>query len=180
VVVEDASADSNVETVEEEVTVTGDKLDKKLKGNLKGLGNEFVDAGKEHDIDPVFLVALAAQETGWGKSDISNAPWNNVGGITCAPELYEEIFGESYPDPGCEQLVSGGTNWQKFASVEDSIAFKAAYLKQQYLEDGRETINEIQEKYAPHEADNDQKGLNNYWVDNIVAIMNKINDEIHA
>ncbi|MEH7383329.1 glucosaminidase domain-containing protein [Bacillus sp. JJ1533] len=163
--------------VEQENTISGSELDKHLKGNLKGLGHNFVKSGEEHDIDPIFLAALAAQETGWGNSDIASAPWNNIGGITCMPDIYANIFGEDYPNPGCEQLVDGGTNWQKFLSIEDSIRFKAIYLKQYYVENGNETIGEIQTVYAPNEAANDATGLNNHWVKNIVSIMNDVKAE---
>ncbi|RFB15149.1 hypothetical protein DZB84_14705 [Bacillus sp. HNG] len=163
--------------VEQENTISGPELDKHLKGNLKGLGPNFVKSGEEHDIDPVFLAALAAQETGWGNSDIASSPWNNIGGITCMPDIYANIFGEDYPNPGCEALVEGGTNWQKFLSIEDSIRFKAIYLKQYYVENGNETIGEIQTVYAPSQAANDATGLNNHWVKNIVSIMNDVKAE---
>ncbi|MEH7225911.1 glucosaminidase domain-containing protein [Bacillus sp. JJ1566] len=172
--VEMASKNYNIE---QENTISGSELDKHLKGNLKGLGPNFVESGEEHDIDPIFLAALAAQETGWGNSDIASSPWNNIGGITCMPEIYTNIFGEDYPNPGCGQLVVGGTNWQKFLSIEDSIRFKAIYLKQYYVQNGNETIGEIQTVYAPSEAANDATGLNNHWVKNIVSIMNDVKDE---
>lgn len=163
--------------VEQENTISGSELDKHLKGNLKGLGQNFVKSGEEHDIDPVFLAALAAQETGWGDSDLSTSPWNNIGGITCMPDIYADIFGEEYPNPGCEELVNGGTNWQKFLSIEDSIHFKAIYLKKYYVENGKGTIAEIQSVYAPSQAANDATGLNNHWVKNIVSIMNDVKEE---
>lgn len=163
--------------VEQENTISGSELDKHLKGNLKGLGTNFVKSGEEHHIDPIFLAALAAQETGWGNSDISGAPWNNIGGITCMPDIYADIFGEDYPNPGCQELVNGGTDWQKFLSIEDSIHFKAIYLKEYYVDNGKETIGEIQTSYAPSEATNDATGLNNHWVKNIVSIMNEVKDE---
>ncbi|MBD8067871.1 glucosaminidase domain-containing protein [Bacillus sp. PS06] len=177
---EPATADYNIKSENETIQLSGKMLDEQLKGDLKGLGQEFVHAGKEHEIDPIFLAALAAQETGWGDSLLMGAPWNNVGGMTCMPDNYEEIFGESYPNPGCGSTVDGGTKWQKFQSIEDSIYFKAAYLKLRYLENGTETIEEIQKKYAPSNADNDQTGLNDYWVQNIVDIMNTVKSDIHS
>ncbi|MEH7237290.1 glucosaminidase domain-containing protein [Bacillus sp. JJ1562] len=172
--VEMASKNYNVE---QENTISGSELDKHLKGNLKGLGPNFVQSGEEHEIDPIFLAALAAQETGWGNSDIAGSPWNNIGGITCMPEIYTNIFGADYPNPGCETLVEGGTNWQKFQSIEDSIRFKAIYLKEYYVENGNKTIGDIQTVYAPSEAANDATGLNNHWVKNIVSIMNEVKAE---
>lgn len=164
----------NIKRSPQTIAVTGATLDQKLKGNLEGLGSEFVEAGKKNQIDPSFLVALAAQETGWGNSEISSPPINNVGGITCMPKQYKQVFGPDYPNPGCAQIVAGGTKWQKFNSIEDSIHFKAAYLKNNYVDEGKDTIAEIKTKYAPNNANNDKQGLNNYWEKNIVAIMKNL------
>ena len=161
-------------------TITGEELDQSLSGEFKGLGDLFVQAAEKNEIDPVFLVAVAAQETGWGQSDISAAPWNNIGGMICMPENYREIFGADYPNPGCEETVPGGTKWQKFISIEDSIHFKAAYLKKRYVDNGKETITEIQKKYAPTNATNDKEGLNNHWMNNVVAIMNSVKEKLYV
>ncbi|MFC4322943.1 glucosaminidase domain-containing protein [Litchfieldia salsa] len=174
------TSNDNIQKKKEEIHLSGNDLDQHLKGDLKGLGREFVQAGKEHEIDPIFLAALAAQETGWGDSLLMESPWNNVGGITCMPENYEKVFGKNYPNPGCEETVTGGTKWQKFLSIEDSIKFKAAYLKLNYLENGSKTIEEIQKNYAPSNASNDQTGLNDYWIDNIVSIMNHVKRNIYS
>lgn len=179
-IVEPATNEYNISTFKSNITFSGKELDQYLKGDLRGLGKQFVKAGEENGIDPVFLAALAAQETGWGESKLMESPWNNVGGMICMPENYEAVFGESYENPGCLESVPGGTKWQKFLSVEDSIYFKAAYLKMFYLENGRKTISEIQEKYAPYNASNDQTGLNDYWTENIVKIMNDVKDELHS
>ncbi|WP_078546668.1 glucosaminidase domain-containing protein [Litchfieldia alkalitelluris] len=173
-----ASEDSLISKKSSSISLSADELNEVLKGELQGLGHEFIKAGKEYGIDPVFLVALAAQETGWGESTLMASPWNNVGGITCMPHNYEEIFGEQYQNPGCGETIDGGTKWQKFNSIEDSIHFKAAYLKSSYLENGTKTISGIQEKYAPSNALNDQSGLNHYWTENIVAIMKDIRNDL--
>lgn len=159
-------------------TITGEELDQSLSGEFKGLGDLFVQAAEKNEIDPVFLVAVAAQETGWGQSDIAGAPWNNIGGMICMPGNYQEIFGADYPNLGCEETVLGGTKWQKFISVEDSIQFKAAYLKMKYVDNGKETITEIQQKYAPTNATNDKEGLNNHWMNNVIAIMNSVKEKL--
>lgn len=162
-----------------ETSVTGKELDQSLSGAFKGLGHLFVQAAENNEIDPVFLVAVAAQETGWGQSDISSAPWNNIGGMICMPENYQEVFGSDYPNLGCAETVPGGTKWQKFLTIEDSIHFKAAYLKMMYVDNGKETITEIQKKYAPTNAANDREGLNNHWVKNVVSIMNSVKEKLY-
>ncbi|MCA1032714.1 glucosaminidase domain-containing protein [Bacillus timonensis] len=171
-----ATPSSIIEKPVEDIILTETKLEEQLHGEFQGLSATFIQAAKEQEIDPAFLVAIAAQETGWGKSKISKAPWNNIGGMICMPDIYHEVFGADYPNPGCEEIVEGGTSWQKFTSVEDSIRFKAAYLKIQYVDQGRITIKDIHEKYAPVDAHNDANGLNNHWVKNVVSIMNTVRE----
>lgn len=98
----------------------GATLEKGLKGNLKGLGNAFVSAGKKYGVDPVFLAAIAAQESGWGKFDHGR---NN-------------IFG----------LQSGKMS---FSSKAACIDYAASLLAKNYIGQGRTTPALIQPKYCP-------------------------------
>lgn len=43
-------------------------LEKGLKGKLSGLAPDFLAAEEEHGVNAVFLAAVAALESGWGKS----------------------------------------------------------------------------------------------------------------
>lgn len=111
------SPDSDVRTIR---VTNGAVLDKGLRGNLKGLGSAFVDAGIKHNIDPLFLASIAAQESGWGQFDHGN---NNLFGIS-----------------------SGA---KSFSSKASSIYYTASLLSKYYVGEGRTTPRKIQPKYCP-------------------------------
>lgn len=75
------TSNSDITTIRIE---NGDLLDEGLRGNLKGLGWTFVNAGIEYGIDPLFLAAISAQESGWGL-----ASSNLFGAINYSGESYE-------------------------------------------------------------------------------------------
>jgi beta-N-acetylglucosaminidase len=116
-----------------------EKINKVLGGKLKGMGEVFVRAGKQFNIDPALLTAVAQHETGNGKSRAANEK-NNIAGMMGINGL------KSYP------------------SIEDSIMDMARNLSKNYLGAGLSSIAKIGAKYAPIGADNDPTGLNNHWV----------------
>jgi len=114
------------------------KLDNSLEGKLSGTATHFINAGKKYDIDPGLLSAIAIHETGNGSSKAVNEK-NNVAGMM------------------------GKTGLRSYASVEDSIFDMARNLRQNYLNQGKDTIAKIGAKYAPIGVANDPTGLNNHW-----------------
>jgi len=102
---------------------------------LAGLGHEFVAAGRANGIDPRLLVAIAAQESALGTAGSGRAINNAFG------------WGPAIP----------------FASWTEGIHRIAAGLRRGYVDEGRDTIAEIQGKWAPVGASNDPGGLNGGW-----------------
>lgn len=102
----------------------GDLLDLGLRGKLKGHGWDFVNAGVKYGIDPLFLAAISAQESGWGKYDHGR---NNIFGIS-----------------------SGAKG---FSSYADCIDYTASLLAEYYVAEGRTTPAAIQPKYCPSPND---------------------------
>ena len=51
-----------------------------------GTGQLFVEAGKEFDVDPLALVAIAGQETQWGQTGLGLNGWMGVGAYDSNPE----------------------------------------------------------------------------------------------
>lgn len=98
----------------------GDLLNLGLRGNLKGLGWDFVNAGIKYGIDPLFLAAISAQESGWGQYDHGN---NNIFGIS-----------------------SGA---MAFSSYQECIEFTAELLSTYYVGEGLYTPRLVQPKYCP-------------------------------
>lgn len=125
------------------------QLNEGLGGKLKGMGEVFVKAGQQFNVDPALLAAIAQHETGNGKSEAAYTK-NNIAGMM-------------------------GTNGLKsYASVEDSIMDMARNVGKYYLGSGLSTISKIGAKYAPVGAGNDPSGLNNYWVTGVTHYYNQL------
>lgn len=125
------------------------KLDNSLEGKLSGMASHFIDAGKKYDIHPGLLSAIAIHETGNGSSKAVNEK-NNVAGMM------------------------GKNGLRSYASVEDSIFDMARNLRQNYLNQGKDTIVKIGAKYAPVGAANDPTGLNNHWTQGVNRYYNSL------
>lgn len=82
-------------------------------------------------------------ETGNGQ----NTHYNNVGGMM---------------DPS-----TGGQSKMKFSSIPEGIYAMARNLKNNYIDQGLNSIASIQQKYAPVGADNDPYGLNSDWINGV-------------
>lgn len=114
------------------------KLENGLEGKLSGTASSFINAGKKYDINPNLLSAIAIHETGNGTSKAVNEKMNVAG-------------------------MMGKNGLRKYASIEDSIFDMARNLRENYLNQGKDTIAKIGAKYAPVGATNDPTGLNNHW-----------------
>ena len=123
-----SSAKGRTLTVDSDITVasvtSGEILDKGLLGNLKGLGQVFVDAGLQYGVDPLFLASISAQESGWGKYDHNK---NNIFGI--------------------------GSGSVSFSSKSECIYYTARLLRNNYINQGLNTPRKIQKKYCPNPTD---------------------------
>ncbi|TWT04485.1 conjugal transfer protein [Planococcus sp. CPCC 101016] len=125
------------------------KLDNTLEGKLSGTAAHFINAGKKYDLDPNLLSAIAIHETGNGSSKAINDK-NNVAGMM------------------------GKNGLRSYGSVEDSIFDMARNLRQNYLNQGKDTIAKIGAKYAPVGAANDPTGLNNHWTQGVNNYYSKL------
>src|SRR5690606_38345725 len=103
---------------------------------LIGKGAVFVREGKANGVDPRLLVAIARAESSLG-SDPGAISINNAFG-----------WGPHRP----------------FPSWEENIATVARGLRTGYIDDGLDTIDEIQKRYCPVGAANDPTGLNANWL----------------
>lgn len=129
--------------------VSASQLDSKLGGVLKGKGAQFVKAGLDNGIDPAALAAIAMHETGNGTSPASKNR-NNVGGMM------------------------GSNGLMNFDSIEDGIEAMARNLKKNYVDQGIDTIEAVQHKYAPIGAHNDPDNLNNNWSKGVAKYANDL------
>jgi beta-N-acetylglucosaminidase len=130
-------------------SLSPEKLDLVLAGKLKGMGQAFVRAGQQYNVNPALLAAIAQHETGNGKSKAAIEK-NNVAGMM------------------------GVNGLKSYSSVEDSINDMARNLSKNYLGLGLSTIVKIGSKYAPVGAENDPTGLNNHWVTGVTKKFSQI------
>ncbi|WP_311080963.1 peptidoglycan DD-metalloendopeptidase family protein [Paenibacillus polymyxa] len=129
--------------------ISAEQLNKKLGGVLAGKGAQFVQAGLQFGIDPAALAAISMHETGNGTSPaVRNR--HNVGGMM------------------------GANGLMNFASIDDGITAMARNLKVNYADQGIDTIEGVQRKYAPVGARNDPDNLNNNWSKGVVKFMNDL------
>ncbi len=122
-----------------------------MLGGLAPYREAFIAAGHKYGIDPNFLMAISANETGWGSSRVFKQQHNAMG-------VYDAGAGRS----------------RTFGSVEESIDFMAGQLKKHYFDKGLTTIPRIGARYAPVGAANDPRGLNGGWVRGVTAAYDKL------
>ena len=104
-------------------------------------------------------VAIARHECGYKDNQyLSNAfkNKNNVGGMM----YYDTTTKSSY-------LMT-------FDTIDDGIEAFVSNLKRNYFNMGLDTIEKIQPKYAPNNAENDPYGLNEFWIIGVRAFYNDI------
>lgn len=129
-------------------------LNSSLGGVLGGKANLFVEAGQRWGVDPLLLMAIAQFETGNGTSDMARN-MNNIGGTT----------------------VPGGA-YAKYPNVAASIDAMARNLKENYLNQGLVTIEQIASKYAEVGAANDPNRTNAEWPGAVSRNYQKLRDQV--
>ena len=109
---------------------------------MRGLGKDFVEAGKKYNIDPRMLVSLAAQESGWGTSNIARTKGN--------------LFGWKAYDS------SPFASSTKFSKAGGSVHYVADRLRNLYINQWHlDTLAEMNTKYS----------TSHDWALNIARIM---------
>ncbi|MCY6370203.1 N-acetylglucosaminidase [Clostridium ganghwense] len=117
--------------------VTAEELDNMLKGKgvLEGKGAAFLQAAKESNINPIYLVSHALLETGNGTSKLSNGILvSSVDGVAVEePKVAYNMFGvHAYDhDPnGCGSEYAYTQGW---FSVQEAILGGAKFISTGYI-----------------------------------------------
>ena len=116
-------------------------------------------ATREGITDWKIPVAIARHECGYKDNQyLSNAfkNKNNVGGMM----YYDTTTKSSY-------LMT-------FDTIDSGVEAFVSNLKRNYFNMGLDTIEKIQPKYAPNNAENDPYGLNEFWIIGVRAFYNDI------
>lgn len=129
--------------------VTAESLDVKFAGTgMQGLGQAFVQAEKDYNINAAFLAALCVQESAWGNSSIAKKK-NNLAGFAA----YDS---------------SPGSSAGSFKSKEACVDFVAKYIDAHYLTEGGKYYSK--DIYAMNERYASDKG----WAKKISGIAYKL------
>ncbi len=117
-----AGVSFNPDNLREKSDIKLDQIEDILSGTaFESYAYIFIEAEQTYDVNALFLVALAAHESGWGKSRLATEK-NNLTGFTAY----------NYDPYNC------GTT---FRSPEDSIMTTASKISENYLTEGGKYYN---------------------------------------
>ena len=121
--------------------------DRYVKGGtpFKGKGRIFIEASKESGLDPVYILAHAAWESGWGKSTIAEEKHNYFGIAAFDRDPY-------------------GYAYHMGDSLDSGIIKGAKWIKENYYDRGYTNLHTMIEM-GNYASDN----IN--WINGIVSIM---------
>jgi beta-N-acetylglucosaminidase len=133
-----------------------EKIIKAISNNLKGVftgKSEYIFfCAKAYNVNPMLLAAIFYHESGNGSS-YAVTKLNNPGGIM-----------------GNKGLVS-------FRTLDEGIDSTAKLIKNNYIDCGLTTLQQIQRKYCPVGAKNDPTNLNRFWLPMVSMKYQKILEE---
>jgi|GEM_PF-973064 len=132
-------------------------LRNQLPAQAKDLAQAFVDSGRKHNVDPLALAAIAKHETGnFTSSAFRNK--NNAMGISNSRGPTIQPSHEASIDKMAKLLGSTTSGPYKNAR----------------------TIGETANIYAPIGADNDPRGLNNFWAKGVANFADDFERKVGA
>lgn len=109
----------------------------------------------KYEVNWKLIEAIVIHETG-NRTSYAYKELNNVGGLMRWDRIAQK------------------TKLMQFETVYDSYETMIQIIKKYYLDKGLTTIEQIGEKYAPINASNDSKGLNNHWVEGVKSIYDNL------
>lgn len=125
---------------------TEEQLEHALRGNLKQYAADFLAAEQTYGVNAVFLAAIAAQESGWGRSELA-VNRNNLFGL------------------------KGGGSYKYFSSKQACIQYAAELLSVKYLSPSGCYFHGYEVKdVCVHYCGSDD------WAEKVELIMKQIND----
>ncbi|SHE70257.1 SH3 domain-containing protein, partial [Alkalibacter saccharofermentans] len=104
------------------------------KGILAGQGEAFMRAGRDNNINEIYLLAHAFLETGNGTSTLANGVWvTSVDGKAVAPKRVYNMYGIGAKDGDALRLGSEYAYKQGWDTPEKSIIGGAKWIADQYI-----------------------------------------------
>lgn len=125
----------------------------------KGMGEDFVKAGEQYEIHPGYIVAMARKESSlctdsaagflcFEKEEATNSPCYNAWGRKKSSE-----------NPACGKE---GNWWTKYPSWKEGIYLHTAFIKKDYFDKGKTTVEDITPTYCPPEECDTEAYIN--WI----------------
>src|SRR5699024_8869414 len=115
--------------------VTPTELNKFLKGKgiLQGMGKAFIDAGRTHGVNEVYLLAHALLETGHGTSKLAN-------GVKVNGKIVFNMFGIGAYDRDPIGEGSKRAYEEGWTTPEKAIMGGARFIGNNYIKAGQNTL----------------------------------------
>lgn len=114
--------------------ITAEDLDGMLKGKLAGQGKTFLEASKEYNINPAYVVSHAILETGNGTSALANGIMvSEVDGKPVESKITYNMFGIGARDENANKLGSERAYKEGWFTVEDAIKGGIKFISSQYI-----------------------------------------------
>lgn len=116
----------------------------KEKGVLNGKGSIFLKAGKESNVNPIYLVAHSLLETGNGTSQLAKGILvSSVKGKPVAPKIVYNVFGVQAFD---SEPIKAGSEYaytQGWFTVDDAIKGGAKFIGNGYINSEKYSQNNL-------------------------------------
>jgi beta-N-acetylglucosaminidase len=121
---------------------------------MRGQGKAFYDAATTAGIDPLYFLSHAGLESGWGTSDIARQKGNffGIGAFDSSPMASAYTFG---------------------GNLTNSLTMQANWIKQNYLNQGQNTLYSMRNNGGQHEYATDAG-----WDEKIADIMSSSAREV--
>ena len=131
--------DTTKQTVGEAYDATKEYVKKNMPDSVKGAPKKFVDyiwdatkrAADILQVDPTYIAAQAALESGWGKSK-SASEHNNFFGMKAGKNWKGDTFTMGTREVYNGKEVREVAKWKKFPSPEANLEDYAAYIKRRF------------------------------------------------
>lgn len=120
----------------ESAKVTATEMNKVVngKGILNGKGKAFIDAGKQHGVNEVYLVSHALLETGHGTSELATGVTvSEVDGVKVEPKTVYNMFGIGAYDATALKSGSERAYKEGWTTPEKAIIGGAKFIGEMYV-----------------------------------------------
>jgi hypothetical protein len=143
-----------------EPNITAEEIDAYLARKaspLTGLGTVFVATGREHNVDPRLIVAIAGAETSFGTSTCRGIP------VATTKNAWNWFWCGATRPPSCGDKPCSNSS---FPSWADGIQTLSTFIGQ-WITKGRDTIANIEAKYCASGCENWIRNVTRFYHDEL-------------